>query len=50
MKKSNSYTIAQDESTSVVFGMPKAAIATGIIDEVLPLEKIAGKIISKVGV
>jgi two-component system chemotaxis response regulator CheB len=50
MKKNNSYTIAQDESTSVVFGMPKAAIATGIIDEVLPLEKIADKIISKVGV
>ena len=50
MKKNNSYTIAQNESTSVVFGMPKAAIATGIIDEVLPLEKIAGKIISKVGV
>lgn len=50
MKESNSYTIAQDESTSVVFGMPKAAIATGIIDEVLPLDKIAGKIISKVGV
>lgn len=50
MKKSNSYTISQDESTSVVYGMPKAAIATDCIDEVLPLDKIADKIISKVGV
>lgn len=50
MKKNNSYTIAQDESTSVVFGMPKAAIATESIDEVLALDKIADKIISKVGV
>ena len=50
MKESNSYTIAQDEATSVVFGMPKAAIASNCIDEVLPLDKIADKIISKVGV
>jgi len=33
-------TIAQDESTSVVFGMPKAAIELGAADEILPLEKI----------
>ena len=50
MKNSNSYTIAQDESTSVVYGMPKAAIATNTIDEVLPLDMIADKIISKLEV
>lgn len=50
MKNSNSYTIAQDESTSVVYGMPKAAIATNCIDEVLALDRIANRIISKVGV
>ncbi len=50
MKKSNSYTIAQDEASSVVFGMPKAAISTNSIDEILPLDKIAGIIIKKVGV
>lgn len=33
-------TIAQDEDTSIVFGMPKAAIELGAIDEVLPLERI----------
>jgi two-component system chemotaxis response regulator CheB len=50
MKESNSYTIAQDEASSVVFGMPKAAITTNLIDEILPLNKIAGIIMKKVGV
>ncbi|MFA7411339.1 MAG: CheB methylesterase domain-containing protein, partial [Tissierellaceae bacterium] len=49
IKKSGGYTIAQDESSSVVFGMPKAAIATNCIDVVLPIENIGDKIISKVG-
>jgi two-component system chemotaxis response regulator CheB len=34
-------TIAQDEATSVVFGMPKEAILLGAAEQVLPLEKIA---------
>lgn len=50
MKKDNSYTIAQDESTSVVFGMPKSAIATKSIDKVLPLEDIGREIINKLEV
>jgi two-component system chemotaxis response regulator CheB len=33
-------TIAQDESTSAVFGMPKRAIETGHVDAVLPIEEI----------
>ncbi len=33
--------VAQDEATSVVFGMPKEAIARGGVDEVLPLPRIA---------
>lgn len=36
--------IAQDEKSSVVFGMPKSAISTGLVDFVLPLDDIAGKI------
>lgn len=38
------HTIAQDEKTSVVFGMPKAAIELGAAEQVLPLPEIAGAI------
>ena len=34
--------IAESEDTCVVFGMPKSAIATGMVDEILPLHNIAG--------
>lgn len=37
-------TIAQDEQSCVVFGMPKEAIAMGGVDEVLPLSRVAGAI------
>jgi len=39
-------TIAQDETTSVVFEMNKAAITNGAIDKVLPLDQIASEIVS----
>lgn len=38
-------TLAQDEATSVVFGMPKVAIELGAVDHVLPLEAIAPTLI-----
>jgi two-component system chemotaxis response regulator CheB len=38
-------TIAQDEATSVVFGMPKEAIALGAADQVLPLQAIASAVV-----
>ena len=41
MKEADAYTIAQDEKTSVVFGMPKEAIKRNAVDKVLPLESIA---------
>jgi two-component system chemotaxis response regulator CheB len=41
MKKAGASTIAQDESTSVVFGMPKKAIDLVAVDVVLPLPRIA---------
>lgn len=37
MKQAGAATIAQDESSCVVFGMPRAAIERGAVDEVLPL-------------
>lgn len=39
-------TIAQDEHTCVVFGMPKEAITLGAVDHILPLDKVAGAILS----
>lgn len=41
MKEAGAKTIAQDEKTCVVFGMPKEAIKLGAADKVLPLEAIA---------
>jgi two-component system chemotaxis response regulator CheB len=39
------HTIAQDEATSTVWGMPKEAVALGAAELVLPLSKIAGQLI-----
>lgn len=50
LKKSNGFTIAQDEESSVIFGMPKAAINTNCIDKIVPLNHIADEIIRKVEV
>ncbi|MDH4161583.1 MAG: chemotaxis response regulator protein-glutamate methylesterase [Nitrospirota bacterium] len=47
VKDAGGATIAQDESSCVVFGMPKAAIEAGCVDQVLPLPKIADAILSK---
>nr|WP_026073873.1 chemotaxis response regulator protein-glutamate methylesterase [Acetivibrio cellulolyticus] len=42
--------IAQDENTCVVFGMPRVAILTGVVDVVTPLNEITGEIMKIVGV
>jgi len=44
MKQAGAYTVAQDEATSVVFGMPKEAIALGAADKVMPLDGLAAEI------
>ena len=41
MKQAGARTFAQDEATSIVFGMPKEAIARGAADHVVPLQHIA---------
>ena len=49
-KTKETYTIAQDADTCVVYGMPRAIVSSGLADEVLPLDDIAGSIIKNVGV
>ena len=44
MKNEGARTIAQDEATSVVFGMPKEAIKLGAVDRILPVDRIAENI------
>jgi two-component system chemotaxis response regulator CheB len=41
MKEAGAATIAQDEASCVVFGMPKEAIARGAVNVVVPLAQIA---------
>ena len=46
MKQAGAMTIAQDEATCVVFGMPKEAIKCGAVNKVLPLQAVAGAILT----
>lgn len=47
MHQAGAYTVAQDEATSVVFGMPKEAIARGGVDRIAPLGQIAPEILAE---
>ncbi|NLK86665.1 MAG: chemotaxis response regulator protein-glutamate methylesterase [Clostridiaceae bacterium] len=42
--------ICQDEISCVVYGMPKSAISTGLVDAIVPLKEIAGVIVKYMGV
>ena len=44
VKKNNGITFAEDESTCVIYGMPKAAYETGMVDYVIPLDDMAKNI------
>lgn len=45
IKKRGGTTIAQDKETSIIFGMPKAAIELGVVDYIVPLDRIAETIV-----
>jgi two-component system, chemotaxis family, protein-glutamate methylesterase/glutaminase len=49
MRDTGAWTIAQDEATSVVFGMPREAIAIGAAQEVLPIEAVGAAIFEQLG-
>lgn len=46
----NIHVIAQDEDTCIVYGMPKAIAQSGLVDEVVPLSRVAEEITRNVGV
>jgi two-component system chemotaxis response regulator CheB len=48
LKRSGCFSIAQDEASCVVFGMPKEAIQAGVVDTVAPLETIGAAIVRSV--
>ena len=50
IKKAGGKTIAQNEDTCVVYGMPKAAVSIGAIDKIVPLQDIAKEILKYMGV
>lgn len=45
MKARGAHTVAQDEATSMVFGMPMEAIKAGVVDEIVPLDRMADAIV-----
>jgi len=45
MKEIGATTMAQDQKSSVIYGMPKAALETGAIDFVLPPNRMAAKLV-----
>ncbi|HTS48988.1 MAG TPA: chemotaxis response regulator protein-glutamate methylesterase [Bryobacteraceae bacterium] len=49
MKRAGARTIAQDEASCIVFGMPREAIRLGAVDQVLPLQRIAGELMALSG-
>jgi two-component system chemotaxis response regulator CheB len=48
MHRAGAHTLAQNEETCVVFGMPREAIAAGGVDEVAPLNEIPGRVLRKI--
>ncbi|MCI0563451.1 MAG: chemotaxis response regulator protein-glutamate methylesterase [Nitrososphaera sp.] len=49
IKRRGGKTIAQDKSTSIVYGMPKAAVELGAVDEIVPAHRIASAIVEATG-
>jgi two-component system chemotaxis response regulator CheB len=48
LKAIGARTIAEDESSCVVYGMPRAAVELGVVDQVLPLPQIADALVESV--
>lgn len=49
IKEYGGFVIAESEETAIVYGMPREAVATGVVDRCVPLDKVAGEIITQGG-
>lgn len=47
MKKAGAYTLAQDEASCIVFGMPREAIALGAADEIASLQEMSRRVMAR---
>lgn len=47
IKERGGFTIAQDEATSAIYGMPRVAIANNVVDKVLPVTSIAEEVLQR---
>jgi two-component system chemotaxis response regulator CheB len=45
VKRAGGLTLTESELTAVIYGMPRAAVATGMVDQSLPLSELAGRLI-----
>ena len=48
IKSAGGYIIAESSESCVVYGMPKAVVDSGIADEILPVQQVAGAIVKAV--
>ena len=49
LRKKGAHIIAESQETCIIYGMPKSVIEAGVVDQVLPLQDIAGAMIKSVG-
>ena len=48
IKNAGGYVVAQDEATSVVWGMPGAVVSGGLADKICPLHEIGREIVNRI--
>lgn len=49
IKEQGGYVIAESEESAIVYGMPREAVATGVVDSTVPLDRVAAEIVLQGG-
>jgi two-component system chemotaxis response regulator CheB len=49
VKEQGGYVIAEAEESAIVYGMPREAVATGVVDRCVPLDRIVSEILLQGG-